>query len=536
MTRPQRLSLLAAIMGSFVVGLDSMVLTVALPAIERDLGGGLAAQQWISNGYLLALAALILVGGSLGDVFGERRVFRLGVLGFGTTSIVCALAPSIEVLVAGRVMQGVLGALLAPSALAVIVAAFPPAQRGAAVGSWTAWSGVATVVGPLVGGQLIDAASWRWIFAINIPFIVLTLVLVAVAVPQRSRTAVRPSVDWAGGVLSFLGLAGPTLALIRQPMSGWGAPDVLIPAIAGLVFLALFLAREATAAQPMLPLGLFARRNFAAGNAQTLALYAGLAILFFYLVLFLQQVAGYDALQAGLATLPTTIVTFALSKRAGMLADRVGPRLFMGGGPLLAAAGLLLLLRVDAGVDYVTELLPALLAFSIGLSATVAPLTATVLSDADEHQAGIASGVNNAIARAGGLIGVAALGAVIAAQFAGALRERIDPSSLSAAGQAAVQRAQDRVLGRADVSTLAPREAAVVAHATEAASVAAFHTGMAISAGLVALGGILGLAFVRNPRREVTCATCAGGQLAGAPADAARERSASASASASATA
>jgi hypothetical protein len=274
----------------------------------------------------------------------------------------------------------------------------------------------------------------------------------------------------------------------------------------------------------MLPLKLFARRNFAAGNAETLTMYAGLSILFFYLVLFLQQVAGYNALEAGFATLPTTVVMFALSKRAGRLADRIGPRLFMGGGPLLAAVGLLLLLRVDADVDYLTDLLPALLVFSIGLSATVAPLTATVLSDADESQAGIASGVNNAIARAGGLLGVAALGAVIAAQFSAALRDRIDPSSLSPAGQAVVRHAQDRVLIRADVSGLPAHEAARVAGAIEAASVDAFHTGMAISAGLVALGGLLGLAFVRNPRRAVPSAGCAGGQLAGAPADAARER------------
>jgi MFS family permease len=203
--RTQRLSLLAAIMGSFVVGLDSTVVNVALPAIEEDLGGGLAGQQWVSNGYLLALASLILVGGSLGDVYGERRVFSLGLLGFGATSMVCALAPSIEVLVGGRVLQGVFGALLAPSSLAVIVTAFPPAQRGAAVGSWTAWAGISTVVGPLVGGQLIDSASWRWIFAINAPFVVLTLLLVAMAVPQRPRLAARPPVDWPGAVLSFLG-------------------------------------------------------------------------------------------------------------------------------------------------------------------------------------------------------------------------------------------------------------------------------------------------------------------------------------------
>jgi EmrB/QacA subfamily drug resistance transporter len=522
--RTQRLSLLAAIMGSFVVGLDATVVNVALPAIEEDLGGGLAGQQWISNGYLLALASLILIGGSLGDVFGERLIFSLGVLGFGITSLVCALASSIEVMVAGRVLQGVFGALLSPAALAVIVTAFPPAQRGGAVGSWTAWSGIATVLGPLVGGQLIDSASWRWIFALNVPFVVLTLVVVAMAVPQRPRHGARPPVDWLGAVLSFLMLAGPTLALIRQPESGWGAPDVVIPGLGGLAMLGAFLWREATTRYPMLPLELFRRRNFSAANLQTLSMYAGLSILFFFLVLFLQQVAGYSALEAGFATLPVTAVLFVLSKRAGALADRYGARWFMGGGGLVTAAGLLLMLRVDAEADYVSQLLPALLVFSLGLAATVAPLTATVLADAEEQHAGIASGINNAIARAAGLLGIAAIGAVVAAQFSAALQEHIDVSTLSPAGRAAVRVADERTLARADVSGLPPDEAASVAEATEAAAVSAFHTGMGISAGLVGLGGILGLALVRTPRRDVSCAGCAGGQLAGAPRDAARER------------
>jgi MFS family permease len=253
-------------------------------------------------------------------------------------------------------------------------------------------------------------------------------------------------------------------------------------------------------------------------------MYAGLSVLFFYLILFLQQVGGYSALEAGLATLPTTAVMFVFSKRAGALADRFGPRAFMGFGPLVAAVGLVLMLRIGGDVDYATEVLPALLLFSAGLSATVAPLTATVLADADEEHAGIASGINNAVARAAGLLGVAAIGAVIAAQFAAALRDRIDTSTLSPAGRAVVRVAQDRTLARADVSGLPPREAATVARATEAAAVGAFHTGMAISATLVGLGGVLGLALVRTPRRRVSCADCAGGQLVAAPVDAARER------------
>ncbi|HWT25896.1 MAG TPA: DHA2 family efflux MFS transporter permease subunit, partial [Solirubrobacteraceae bacterium] len=444
--RRKRLVLLAAIMGSFVAGLDATAVNVALPAIRADLGGGLAGQQWVSNAYLLALGSLILVGGSLGDLFGERRVFSIGVAGFGATSVVCAVAPSIEVLVAGRALQGAFGALLTPSALAVIVAGFPPAERGGAIGSWTAWSGIATVIGPLVGGWLVDTVSWRLIFAINVPFVVLTLVLVSVAVPARPRGAAHARVDWLGAVLTALGLAGPVLALIRQPEAGWGSAEVWAPLIGGLALLGAFVVHERRTPDPMLPLALFRRRNFAAGNLETFAMYGGLSGTFFFLVLFLQQVAGYDALEAGLATMPTTIVMFLLSKRFGRLADRYGPRLFMGGGPLVAAVGLALMLRLDAEVDYATELLPALLLFSLGLSATVAPLTATVLADADESNAGIASGVNNAIARVAGLLAVAALGAVVSAQFSSRLDERLAGARLSAAGQAAVAQARGQTL------------------------------------------------------------------------------------------
>ena len=412
--RRKRLALWAAIMGSFVAGLDATAVNVALPAIERDLGGGLAAQQWVVNGYMLALGALILVGGSLGDVFGERRVFSLGVAGFGVTSVACALAPTVETLVAARVLQGVFGALLTPSALAVIVSAFAPDERGAAIGSWTAWSGIAFVVGPVVGGQIVDLVSWRWIFGINVPFIAVTLLLVHLALPAAGARSDRP-VDWPGGLLSLLGLAGPVYALIRQPQLGWGDAEVLAPLAIGILLIVVFLRREATTPHPMLPLHLFARRNFAAANAQTFAMYGGLAVLGFFLALFLQEEAGYSARDAGLASLPTTLVLFLLSRRAGALAMRFGARAFMTGGPLMSALGLFLMLRVDADLDYVTDLLPALLVFALGLTATVAPLTATVLADADEGNAGIASGINNAIARVAALVAVAALAPVLAA-------------------------------------------------------------------------------------------------------------------------
>jgi EmrB/QacA subfamily drug resistance transporter len=518
--RSKQLALLAAIMGSFVAGLDATAVNVALPAIRDDLGGGLAGQQWVSNAYLLTLGSLILVGGSLGDIFGERRVFSLGVAGFGAVSVLCAVAPSIELLVAGRALQGAFGALLTPSALALIISAFPASERGAAIGSWTAWAGIATVIGPLVGGYLVDAVSWRLIFAINIPFVALTLILISASVPARARGAARAPVDWLGAVLTFLGLAGPVLALIRQPVVGWSSPEVWGPGLAGVALLVVFLVHERRTPAPMLPLGLFKRRNFAVGNLQTFAMYGGLSATFFFLVLFLQQVAGYDALQAGLALMPATLVMFALSKRIGRLADRAGPRLFMGFGPLTAAAGLALMLRVDADLDYFTDLLPALLIFSIGLALTVAPLTATVLSDADESNAGIASGVNNAIARVAGLLAVAAIGAVVAAQFSSALDDRLDGQSLSPAARSAAERARGQTLASVD-----PAQAgADVASAVRSASDRAFHVGIGISTTLVALGGLLGLAGIRNPRRVVRCQDCPGGQLAGQPLEAARDR------------
>jgi EmrB/QacA subfamily drug resistance transporter len=521
--RRKRLALAAAIMGSFVAGLDATVVNVALPAIQRDLGGGLAGQQWVSNAYLLTLGSLILVGGSLGDVYGERRVFSLGVLGFGGASLLCAVAPTIELLVAARALQGVFGALLTPSALAVIVAAFPPAERGGAIGSWTAWSGIATVLGPFVGGWLIDSASWRWIFLINLPFVAITLVLVALAIPKAAaRTAGGRRVDWLGAALCALGLAGPVYALIRQPSVGWGAPEVVIGLGAGVALFAAFLWREAHTADPMLPLGLFRRRNFAVGNVQTFSMYGGLSLTFFFLVLYLQQVAGYDALQAGVATLPSTAVMFLLSKRFGALADRFGPRRFMGFGPLVAAAGLAWWTRMPADVDYVVDVLPGLLVFSLGLSLTVAPLTATVLADADAENAGIASGVNNAVARVAGLLAIAAIGAVVSGAFSSGVDEGLAGVPLTPAGAQVVAEAKTQTLASADTAGLAPREAQAVGDAVQDASVDAFHEAMTVAAVLVALGGLLGLAGIVDPRRrKVDAEDCAGGALVALPEDAA---------------
>jgi EmrB/QacA subfamily drug resistance transporter len=517
----KRLTLAACILGSGIALLDSTVVSVALPSIQRDLGGGLAAQQWVSNAYLLTLGSLILIGGSLGDLFGQRRIFAIGVGGFGIASVLCAAAPSIAALIAARALQGVAGALLVPSGLAVIVDVFPGSERSSAIGSWTAWSGIATVIGPLVGGELLDAVSWRWIFIINVPFVLACLALIVAAVPSvRGASARRRRLDVPGAVLCALGLAGPVYALIEQPRLGWGSAGVLAPLLAGLVLLGLFLARERRAQDPMLPLRLFGRRNFSVGNAETLVMYGGLAVLFFFLTLFLQQVAGYTPLQSGLATLPVTIVMFVLSRRFGMLADRFGPRLFMGAGPLIAAGGLLLLQRAGASVSYLGVLLPALLVFALGLSMTVAPLTAAVLAGADSGDAGIASAVNNAVARIAGLLATAALGVAVSASFASTLDSRLAGVQLSGAGRSAVAAAKHLSLGVPDTASLNGEEAQRIEVAAQDASVSAFHLAMGVAAVMLIAGGMAGAIGIRNPARAaVRAQTCEGGALVGASAD-----------------
>ncbi|HEY5044329.1 MAG TPA: MFS transporter [Solirubrobacteraceae bacterium] len=526
--RVKRLTLIACIMGSGIALLDGTVVNVALPTIQNALGGGLAAQQWVVNAYLLTLSSLILVGGSLGDLFGERRIFALGVSGFGVASLACALAPTIEVLVAMRALQGVAGALLVPSSLAVIVNTFPggeggsKSERGAAIGSWTAWGAIAGVLGPLAGGELLAIGSWRWLFVINIPFAIACVSLILFAIPRAApRRADARRVDVPGAVLCATGLAGPVFALIEQPRLGWGSPAVIVPLVAGVALLAAFLWHESRARDPMLPLGLFRRRNFSAGNIETFSMYAGLAVLFFFLVLFLQQIGGYTPLQSGFATLPVTVVMFVLSRRFGALADRFGPRFFMGGGPLISACGLLLFQRIGTHVDYVSEVLPGLLVFALGLSMTVAPLTAAVLAGAEQSQAGIASGVNNAIARVAGLLGTAAVGAAVAGSFVAALDKHLTGVTLGPAARAAVSQAKRLPLGRPDVHGLTSTQAGALTRAAEQASLHSFHLGMAIAGLLVAAGGVVGVVGIRNPKRVVRAETCEGGALVGASLDAA---------------
>lgn len=411
----QQLILVVSILAAFVAFLDGSVVNVALPAIVRELGGGLSTQQWVVDGYLLTLGALILLAGSLSDLFGRRRILWWGLVGFGVASLLCAVAPSAEVLIAARALQGMAGALLVPSSLALIIAGFSGPAQGKAIGTWTAWTGISFIVGPLVGGALVDAASWRWVFAINVVPIAVTLWLMSrleLEEPQHER----PRVDVVGAVLCTLGLAASVYALIEQPHYGWSEPMIWGGLLAGLGLLVGFVWYERRAKAPMLPLELFKVRNFSVGNLATTSIYAGLAVSTFLIVIFLQQVAGYSALWAGMALLPVTLIMFVWSGKFGALAGRLGPRWFMAGGPILGGIGFLMLLGMSATPNYWTQVLPGVLVFGLGLTATVAPLTSAVLGDIPSRNAGIGSAVNNAIARIAGLLAVAAVGVIIGSQ------------------------------------------------------------------------------------------------------------------------
>ena len=503
MDRAQRLTLVATILASTVVFLDATVVNVALPAMEEDLGMGLAGQQWVVEAYLLALVAMLLVGGSLGDHFGRRRMFSLGLAGFGVTSILCALAPSTGTLIALRGLQGLAGALLVPGSLAILTSTFTGEARGKAIGTWTAWSGISTIAGPAAGGFLTEALSWRFVFWINVPLIAVTLVMTAHSVAEsRDPDAVR-GFDIPGVLLSALGLGGPVFALIEQPTYGWSDPVVFVPLIGGVLLFAGFIWREAAARAPMLPLSLFRVRNFAVANAATLTTYAGLIGTTFFLTLYLQQVGGYSPLAAGFASVPVSLLMFFLSPRFGQFTAGVGPRLPMAAGPIVGGIGLLMLVRTGVEPDYLTEVLPALIVFGLGLSATVAPLTTTVLNAVDEHNAGIASGTNNAIARVAGLLAIAVMGAAVSSQFDSSVSDHLATAQLSPQARHVVSSSASRPLaGRDEADELSGSERDSVGTAIEQSSQSAFHLAALIGACLMFAGGVTSAIWIQNPRRR----------------------------------
>ncbi|MFE0465315.1 MFS transporter, partial [Kitasatospora sp. NPDC058965] len=398
---------LAAALGSGMAMLDGSVVNVALPHIGADLGASLAALQWTVNAYLLTLAGLILLGGSLGDRYGRRRVFLIGVVWFALASGLCAVAPTVGVLIAARALQGVGGALLTPGSLALLQATFHPDDRSAAVGAWSGLGGVATAVGPFLGGWLVSGPGWRWIFVLNLPVAVVVALLTVRHVPESRDEEATGRFDVPGAVLAALALGGVTYAL-TEAAEGFSA-GVAVSAVAGLLLGVAFVRVERRTPEPMLPLELFASRLFTAVNLVTLAVYGALSGVMFFLQVQLQTVAGFEPLVAGVAFAPVTVLMLLFSARAGRLATRIGPRLPLTAGPLIAAAGVLLMLRIGPHASYWADVLPAAVVFGVGLTVLVAPLTATVLAAVDVRRAGIASGVNNAAARAAGLIAVAAL-------------------------------------------------------------------------------------------------------------------------------
>jgi EmrB/QacA subfamily drug resistance transporter len=447
--RDQRLILWIAILASFVSFLDGSVINVALPAIERELHGGLVTQQWVVDAYLITLGSLILLAGSLSDVLGRIVILRIGLVGFGVTSLLCAFSVNPEMLIIARGLQGIAGALLVPSSLALITSNFDGAARSQAIGRWTAGTTVAFLAGPTLGGVIVDTIGWRWVFVINVFPIAATLILL-VLLRHKDVRQVGVKIDFLGAALCVVGLGGPVYALIEQGHYGWGSPVILVPFIVGILSFAGFIVRQRFAKQPLMPLSLFGVRNFRIGNISTALVYGALSIGGFIISVFLQQVAHFPATLAALATLPLGLLNIGLSSWVGSLSGRFGPRLFMGLGPILGGAGYLLMLGAGAHVDYWTQLLPGVILFGLGVSATVAPLTATILGSISESQAGIGSAVNNAVSRVAGLVAIAFLGLVIGSQI----------------------------------------------------DVAGFHRTLILTAGLLFLGGIVSLIGIVNPKKK----------------------------------
>lgn len=407
----QRLVITIAVLASFVTFLDGTVVTVALPAISDELGGGITTQQWVVDSYLITLSALILLAGSLSDAYGRVRIMRIGLIAFGIASVAVAAAPEPITLIIARALQGAAGAMLVPSSLALIMSVMRGELQSRAIGVWTAFTTGAQIAGPVMGGLFVDLLSWRFVFLINVIPIGITLVLLGrLRLPEQPPGA---RVDWWSGMLCAFGLGAVVFALIEQPNLGWGSPAIWLPGLIGVVMFSAFLARQRSSPAPLMPLPLFRSRNFAWGNLATLFIYAALSLNGFVIGVYLQEGAGLSATAAGLASLPITILMILLSSRAGAWAGRYGPRLFMTLGPFLMAGGSLLLLTVATDFSYWWQVLPAMILMGLGLSLTVAPLTSAVLGAIDESRSGIASAVNNAISRVAGLIVVAMLSTIV---------------------------------------------------------------------------------------------------------------------------
>jgi EmrB/QacA subfamily drug resistance transporter len=461
-SRAARWVLLSTVLGSAMAAIDATVVGIALPTIGKEFHTSLATLQWVVTAYMLTLAGLLLFAGALGDKYGRKRIFLIGVAWFAVASALCAVAPNAPVLVGARAFQGIGAALLTPGSLAIIEASFRADDRGRAIGAWSGFSGVGTAIGPFLGGWLIQAYSWRLIFVINVPLAAIVMLVAWRHVPESRDLDATGKLDITGATLVTLGLIGLTYGLIEGPSAGWVSPGPLVSLIAGAVLLAAFVAWERRITAPMLTLNLFKSAQFDSANVVTFVVYAALGGALFLLPIQLQQVSGYTALQAGISLLPVTVIMLVLSARSGALASRIGPRLQMSVGPVVIALGLALFTRVGPSGNYVTEVLPGVLVFGVGLAINVAPLTATVLAAASPRHAGMASAVNNDVARAASLIAVAVL-----------------PAAAGLGGAAYLH---------------APLFSA------------GFHRAVLISAGLCVAGGILAAATIRNPARPAGAA------------------------------
>lgn len=468
--RARRWVLATSIIGSSMAFIDGSVVNVALPALQSELAASIGSVQWVVNAYLLMLGALILVGGSAGDRYGRRRVFVVGVVVFTLASLACGLAPDVESLVVARAAQGVGGALLVPNSLALISAAYPEDERGRAIGTWAGFSALTTAIGPVLGGWLVDVSTWRAIFFVNVPVAIAALALAQLRVPELRGTARRAPLDGRGAMLATAGLGALAWGLIAAPDRGWGNPAVLVALGTGALLLVAFVWSQRVSRAPMMPLDLFASRNFSGANAITLLLYCALSGAMFFLPFNLVQLQGYSAMAAGAAFLPMTLAMGALSRWSGGLVARYGARMPLIVGPVVAAVGFALFAVPGVGGSYWTTFFPAMAALGLGMAISVAPLTTTVLGSVEDRHAGTASGINNAVARIAGVLAVALLGAIAVAAFGLALESRLDVLRLGAGARAAIE-AQVPALAEARVP---PQLDGFARHAVQFAFDAAF--------------------------------------------------------------
>jgi len=495
----KRWTLISTILASGSVFLSTSVLNVALPAIDRSLQAGFSGLQWIVDGFLLTLASLLILGGALGDIFGKRRVMLIGLFGFSVTSLFCGLAPSTPWLIAGRVLQGIAGALLVPGSLALIRSVYQDKeQRGNAIGAWSGWSGISTVIGPLIGGWLVAVLSWRWAFFINLPLLMATGFIIWRYVPEISPAEGSRSLDIPGALSVTLGLAGIAYGLIEGPTIGWDSPSTLAALALGTVSLGIFPWIESRTSEPMVPLQLFSTRNFTGANLATFGVYAALQGSTFILVIYIQNIMGFSPLQSGLMLAPISLILLVLSPRMGRLAGQHGPRLFMTIGPLVTALGLGLMTLLHPDSMLWQELIPMIAVFGLGMAITVAPLTNTVMSAVAEERSGIAAAINNMVSRVAGLIAIALIGIAVTGTFSRHIQDRINQLELSNQMESQLREISENPTAGSSLNGLSSQ----AARAYETAFTSAFRSAMALNTGLAGLGGVLSFALIRNQKQE----------------------------------